>query len=150
MMTMTSRRWRWVARGSADQPLAHCAESAAAHTSGVRKAPSWPRLLDQGRNVAEYLAVLPSRTHAIAEWSGKPVCWIYGWTRRLTVPAGACTHACIAARLRVIPWKPCTACCTARLYNLVWTSFGSGLWPKAELGSTHGIGLGVFYSVSRI
>jgi hypothetical protein len=33
------------------------------------------------------------------------VCWIYGWTRRLTVPAGACTHACIAARLRVIPWK---------------------------------------------
>jgi hypothetical protein len=23
------------------------------------------------------------------------VCWIYGWTRRLTVPAGACTHACI-------------------------------------------------------
>jgi hypothetical protein len=22
------------------------------------------------------------------------VCWIYGWTRRLTVPAGACTHAC--------------------------------------------------------
>jgi hypothetical protein len=31
------------------------------------------------------------------------VCWIYGWTRRLTVPAGACTHACIAARLRVIP-----------------------------------------------
>jgi hypothetical protein len=52
------------------------------------------------------------------------VCWIYGWTRRLTVPAGACTHACIAARLRVIPWKlACTACCTARLYNLVWTSF---------------------------
>jgi hypothetical protein len=67
------------------------------------------------------------------------VCWIYGWTRRLTVPG--CLHACIA-RLRVIPWKlACTACCTARLYNLVWTSFASGLWPKAELGSTHGIGL---------
>jgi hypothetical protein len=77
------------------------------------------------------------------------VCWIYGWTRRLTVPAGACTHACIAARLRVIPWKlACTACCTSA--NLVWTSFAlSGLWPKAELGSTHGIGLGVFYSVSE-
>jgi hypothetical protein len=27
------------------------------------------------------------------------------------------------------------------------TSFASGLWPKAELGSTYGIGLGVFYSV---
>jgi hypothetical protein len=26
--------------------------------------------------------------------------------------------------------------------------FRSGLWPKAEL--THGIGLGVFYSVSRM
>jgi hypothetical protein len=78
------------------------------------------------------------------------VCWIYGWTRRLTVPAGVCTHACIAARLRVIPWKlACTACCTARLYNLVWTSFALGLWPKAELGSTHGIGLGVFYSVQN-
>jgi hypothetical protein len=38
----------------------------------------------------------------------------------------------------------------SRLYNLVWTSFASGLWPKAELGSTHGIGLGVFYSVSRM
>jgi hypothetical protein len=37
-----------------------------------------------------------------------------------------------------------------QLYNLVWTSFFlSGLWPKAELGSTHGIGLGVFYSVSE-
>jgi hypothetical protein len=38
MMTMTSRRWGGSARGSADQPLAHCAESAAAHISGVRKA----------------------------------------------------------------------------------------------------------------
>jgi hypothetical protein len=36
------------------------------------------------------------------------------------------------------------------LANLVWTVSLSGLWPKAELGSTHGIGLGVFYSVSRM
>jgi hypothetical protein len=44
----------------------------------------------------------------------------------------------------------CTACCTARLYNLVCGRVSlSGLWPKAELGSTHGIGLGVFYSVSE-
>jgi hypothetical protein len=41
----------------------------------------------------------------------------------------------------VIPWKLACTACTARLYNLVWTSFASGLWPKAELGSTHGIGL---------
>jgi hypothetical protein len=89
--------------------------------------PSWlpDCLLDQGRNVAEYLAVLPSRDARVIAVLGveSSVCWIYGWTRRLTVPAGACTHACIAARLRVIPWKlACTACC-ARLYNLVWTSF---------------------------
>jgi hypothetical protein len=70
--------------------------------------PSWlpDCLLDQGRNVAEYLAVLPSRdARVIAVLVESSVCWIYGWTRRLTVPAGACTHACIAARLRVIPWK---------------------------------------------
>jgi hypothetical protein len=51
------------------------------------------------------------------------VCWIYGWTRRLTVPAGACTHACIAARL-----SDTMEACVHRmlyhwLYNLVWTSF---------------------------
>jgi hypothetical protein len=80
----------------------------------LRRAGSQTACLDQGRNV-EYLAVnFHHWTHAYAsaEWEGS-VCWIYGWTRRLTVPAGACTHACIAARLRVIPWKlACTACCT--------------------------------------
>jgi hypothetical protein len=61
-MTMTSRRWRVSSAGSADQPLAHCAESAAAHIRPGPGKPSWlpDRLLDQGRN-AEYLAVLPSR-----------------------------------------------------------------------------------------
>jgi hypothetical protein len=34
MMTMTSRRWRWVSAGSADQRLAECSHA----TSGVRKA----------------------------------------------------------------------------------------------------------------
>jgi hypothetical protein len=40
---MTSRRWRWVsARGSADQPLAHCAESAAAtYVRCPEGKPSW-------------------------------------------------------------------------------------------------------------
>jgi hypothetical protein len=39
---MTSRRWRVVsARGSADQPLAHCAESAAAHIRCPEGKPSW-------------------------------------------------------------------------------------------------------------
>jgi hypothetical protein len=76
------------------------------------------------------------------------VCWIYGWTRRLTVPAGATLMHALQSGL--IPWKlACTACCTARLY-LVWTSFALRTLAKAELGSTHGIGLGVFYSVSRM
>jgi hypothetical protein len=77
------------------------------------------------------------------------VCWIYGWTRRLTVPAGACTHACIAARLRVIPWKlACTACCTARLYNLVWTSFAQDFGLKLNWEAPMGSDL--VYSVSRM
>jgi hypothetical protein len=71
--------------------------------------------------------------------SGK-LCVLDLWTRRLTVPAGACTHACIAARLRVIPWKlACTACCTARLYNLVdefrSQDFGLKLNWEAPMGS---------------
>jgi hypothetical protein len=40
----------------------------------------------------------------------------------------------------VIPWKlACTACCTARLYNLVWTSFAQDFGLKlnweAPMGS---------------
>jgi hypothetical protein len=53
------------------------------------------------------------------------VCWIYGWTRRLTVPAGACTHACGEAQ--------------GDTMELASNVSLSGLWPKAELGSTHGI-----------
>jgi hypothetical protein len=52
------------------------------------------------------------------------VCWIYGWTRRLTVPAGACTHACIAARLRVT-MEACVHRMLARLYNLGVDEFRS-------------------------
>jgi hypothetical protein len=64
--------------------------------------PSWlpDCLLDQGRNVAEYLAASITGRTRDCEQEWKALCWIYGWTRRLTVPAGACTHACIAARLR--------------------------------------------------
>jgi hypothetical protein len=64
MMTMTSRRWRvGQCAGSADQPWL-TALNQLQPTSGVRKAELAQGLLDQGRNVAEYLAVLPSRTHA--------------------------------------------------------------------------------------
>jgi hypothetical protein len=112
--------------------------------------PSWlpDCLLDQAGTLLNIW--LPSSRDARASAGVESsVCWIYGWTRRLTVPAGACTHACIAARLRVIPWKlACTACC--RLLARCGRVSLSGLWPKAELGSTHGIGLGVFYSVSRM
>jgi hypothetical protein len=72
-------------------------------------------LLDQGRNVAEYLAVLPSRDARCDCRSAEALCDGCGWTRRLTARVGvALMHT--AARLRVIPWKlACTACCTARL-----------------------------------
>jgi hypothetical protein len=69
--------------GSADQPLAHCAESAAAHVRCRKASELAPRLLaDQGRNVAEYLAVLPSRDARViaSARSESSVCWIYGWT----------------------------------------------------------------------
>jgi hypothetical protein len=53
--------------------------------------------------------------------SGNSVCWIYGWTRRLTVRVLALMHA---LRRGSGPHElACTACCTAQLYNLVWTSF---------------------------
>jgi hypothetical protein len=57
--------------------------------------PSWlpDCLLDQGRNVAEYLAVLPSRDARVIASAESSVCWIYGWTRRLTVPG--CLHSCM-------------------------------------------------------
>jgi hypothetical protein len=63
---------------------------------GARRASrgySQTALLDQGRNVAEYLAVLlTGRTRCGVLGVESSVCWIYGWTRRLTVPAGACTQ----------------------------------------------------------
>jgi hypothetical protein len=37
--------------------------------------------------------------------------------------SGACTHAYVR-RAQGTMEAACTACCTARLYNLVWTSFG--------------------------
>jgi hypothetical protein len=92
-----------VARGSADQPFTALNQLQPTYVRCPEGKPSWlpDCLLDQGRNVAEYLAV-PSRDARVIASAGveSSVCWIYGWTRRLTVPAGACTHACIAARLR--------------------------------------------------
>jgi hypothetical protein len=87
--------------------------------------PSWlpDCLLIKAGTLLNILYLITGRTRLRVLGVESSVCWIYGWTRRLTVPAGACTHACIAARLRVIPWKlACTACCTAHCY-LVWTSF---------------------------
>jgi hypothetical protein len=101
-----------------DQPLATALNSA--NPSGVRRqAELAPRLLaDQGRNVAEYLAVLRDFFGAGTEWK---LCVL---DLRLDQIDGAsgCLHSCMhCGELRVIPWKlACTACCTARLYNLVW------------------------------
>jgi hypothetical protein len=81
---MTSRRWRWVsARGSADQPwLTALNQLQPTYVRCPEGKPSWlpDCLLDQGRNVAEYLAVLPSRDARVIASARveSSVCWIYG------------------------------------------------------------------------
>jgi hypothetical protein len=104
--------------------------------------PSWlpDCLLDQGRNVAEYLAVLPSRDARViaSARSGKLCVLDLRLDQKIDGASGACTHACIAARL-VIPWKlACTACCTAQ-YNSVdefrSQDFGLKLNWEAPMGS---------------
>jgi hypothetical protein len=76
--------WRWweVRRSSADQPLAHYAESAAAMrpVSGGRAGSQTAS--DQGRNVAEYpgCTAITGRTRDCECRGGSSVCWIYGWT----------------------------------------------------------------------
>jgi hypothetical protein len=60
------RRWRVGARaGSADQPWLTALNRPTCPVSGRQAELAPDCLLDQGRNVAEYLAVLPSRTHAV-------------------------------------------------------------------------------------
>jgi hypothetical protein len=49
------------------------------------------------------------------------VCWIYGWTRRLTVPAGASCMHCGEAQGDTM--EACVHRMLYCSYNLVWTSF---------------------------
>jgi hypothetical protein len=105
--------------------------------------PSWlpDCLLDQGRNVAEYLAVLPSRdARVIASARSGKLCVLDLRLDQKIDGASGCLHSCIAARLRVIPWKlACTACCTARLSICVdefrSQDFGLKLNWEAPMGS---------------
>jgi hypothetical protein len=64
----------------------------------------------------------------------------------------SCRYPCtILYALVKVPMSTfaCTSAVLLEGHNLVWTTFlPLGLWPKAELGSTYGIG--VFYSVSRM
>jgi hypothetical protein len=88
-------------------------------------------------------------THAIASARSGKLCVLdLRLTRRLTVRG--CLHSCMHCGEVCDTME---ACVHRMLYcsavQSVWTSFASGLWPKAELGSTL-IGLGVFYSVSRM
>jgi hypothetical protein len=65
--------------------------------------------------------------------------------------ASGCLHSCM--HCGEAQGDTMEACVHRMLYcSAVQSSvdeFLSGLWPKAELGSTHGIGLGVFSSVSE-
>jgi hypothetical protein len=91
---MTSRRWRWVSARVLTNLWLTALNRCSPHTSVSEGKPSWlpDCLLDQGRNVAEYLAVLPSGRTRDCECPKWKALWIYGWTEGLTVPAGACMH----------------------------------------------------------
>jgi hypothetical protein len=134
-----------------DQPLAHCAELQPTRPVSGRQAELAPRLLaDQGRNVAEYLAVLrDARVIAGTEWK---LCVLDLRLDQKIDGASGCLHSCM--HCGEAQGDTMEACVHRMLYcSAVQSSvdeFLSGLWPKAELGSTHGIGLGVFYSVSRM
>jgi hypothetical protein len=106
--------------------LAHCAESAAAHTSGARKARAGSQTAsDQGRNVAESGCTSSITEGVIA--SAREWCCVLDLRLDQKIDGGAsgcCTSCMHCGEAQGIPWKlACTACCTARLYNLVWTSF---------------------------
>jgi hypothetical protein len=108
-------------------------------------------LLDQGRNVAEYLAVLPSRdARVIASARSGKLCVLDLRLDQKIDGASGCLHSCMhCGEAQVIPWKlACTACCTARLYNLVWTSFAQDFGLKLNWEAPMGSDL--VYSVSRM
>jgi hypothetical protein len=98
MMTMTSRRWRWV---SARAVLTNLWLTALNQLQ-----PTYVRCRKASRAGSQTACLIKAGTllniwlyfhHGTREVLGveSSVCWIYGWTRRLTVPAGACTHACM-------------------------------------------------------
>jgi hypothetical protein len=104
------------------------AESAAAHIRPVsgRQAELAPDcLLDQGRNVAEYLAVLPSRdARVIASARSGKLCVLDLRLDQKIDGASGCLHSCMhCGEAQGDTMEACVHRCTARLYNLVWTSF---------------------------
>jgi hypothetical protein len=102
-----------------------------------------------GQNVFEYLAVLPSRVARViagARWKSSVL--DLQLDQKIDGASG-CLHSCM--HCGEAQGDTMEACVHRMLYcSAVQSSVDvslSGLWPKAELGSTHGIGLGVFYSV---
>jgi hypothetical protein len=92
---MTSRRWRWVsARGSADQPLAHCAESAAAHIRPVsgRQAELAPQTCLIKAGTLLNIWHITGRTRASAR-SGK-LCVDLRLDQKIDGASG-CLHSCM-------------------------------------------------------
>jgi hypothetical protein len=63
--------------------------------------------------------------------------------------ASGCFHACIAARLRVIPWKLAHRMLYCSAVQSSVDEFLSGLWPKAELGSTMGSDLCILFCLQN-
>jgi hypothetical protein len=80
--------------------------------------PSWlpDCLLDQGRNVAEYLAVLPSRdARVIASARVESSVLDLRLDQKIDGASG-CLHSCMhCGEAQGDTMEACTACCTARL-----------------------------------
>jgi hypothetical protein len=117
---MTSRRvvGGSVRESSADQPLLTALnqlQPTYVRSGGQAELlPDW--LLDPGT----LLNICASITGACCGWK---LC-VLDFQLDQKIDGASLLHSCMRGRLRVIPWKlACTACCTAQLYNLVWTSF---------------------------
>jgi hypothetical protein len=123
--------------------LAHCAESAAAHIRPVsgRQAELAPDcLLDQGRNVAEYLAVPSRDARVIASARSGKLCVLDLRLDQKIDGASGCLHSCMhCGEAQVIPWKlACTACCTCSAVQSSvdeFQDFGLKLNWEAPMGS---------------
>jgi hypothetical protein len=96
MMTMTSRRWRVSARGSADQPLAALNQLQPTYVRCPKASRAGSQTACLIKAVAEYLAVLPSRdARVIASARSGKLCVLDLRLDQKIDGASGCLHSCM-------------------------------------------------------